>query len=194
MEHPAGLLAVLMGVLAVIFWLTQQPVAGRFFKVVPSLVFCYFVPTLLTTLGVIPDVSPLYTWVKQFVLPASLLLLVLSLDLPAIIRLGPKAGIMLLAGTTGVVLGGPIALIICQPWLPDDAWQGMAALAGSWIGGGANAVALQKTVGVSDAAISPIIIVDVAVANVWMGILLFFAGRHKKLDDWFGGTRHYTWA
>ena len=94
---------------------------------------------------------------------------------------------MLLAGTFGIVIGGPIALFIWQHWLPDDAWRVIAFLAGSWIGGGANAVALQQNFGASDAAIAPIIIVDVAVANVWMGLLLFMAGRQERVDRWFGG-------
>ena len=79
-QHEAGLLAVLLAVLAGIFWLTQQSATRGFFKVVPALIFCYFVPTLLTTLGVIPDKAPLYSWIKEFLLPASLLLLILALD------------------------------------------------------------------------------------------------------------------
>ena len=65
----AGILAILLAVLATIFYLAQHPVTGRFFKIVPALVFCYFVPTTLTTLGVIPDESALYSWIKAFVLP-----------------------------------------------------------------------------------------------------------------------------
>ncbi len=129
MQHPAGILAVLLSVLALIFWLAAHPVIGRVFKIVPALVFCYFVPTLLTTLGIIPDSSPLYSWIKTFVLPASLLLMVLALDLPGILRLGPKALVMLLTGTFSVVIGGPIALLVTGPWLPDDAWRGLSALA-----------------------------------------------------------------
>ena len=180
--HPAGVLAVLLAVLAGIFWLTQHPVAGRVFKVVPSLVFCYFVPTLLTTLGIIPEKSALYTWIKDFVLPASLLLLILALDVPGILRLGPKAVIMLLAGTASVVIGGPISLLICQRWLPDDAWQGMTALAGSWIGGGANFVALGQIAGTSDDMLGLMVIPDVFVANIWMGILLYLSGRQHAID------------
>lgn len=181
---PAGLLAVLLAVLAIIFWAQSHRVGGRLFKIVPSVVFCYFVPTALSGFGVIPNESPMYEWVKQFILPASLVLLTLSLDVPAIIRLGPKALIVMLAGTLGIMLGGPIALAIWQHWLPDDAWRRMSYLAGSWIGGGANAVALQKTFGVSDAAISPIIVVDVAVANMWTGVLLYWAGRSDRVDRW----------
>ncbi len=185
---PAGLLAVLLGVLAVIFYLANHPVTGRVFKIIPSLVFCYFVPTLLTTLGVIPDESPLYVWIKDFVLPAALLLLILALDLPGIIRLGPKAGIMLLAGTFGVVIGGPISLWIMQDHLPDDIWRGMTALCGSWIGGGANFVALGDIAGISDKMLAMMVIPDVLVANVWMGILLYLSAHQHRIDAWSGAN------
>ena len=185
-QHPAGLLALLLATLAIIFWLANHPTTAGFFKIIPSLLFCYFVPTTLTTLGVIPDESALYSWVKDFVLPASLMLLILALDVPGIIRLGPKAGIMLLAGTAGVVIGGPIALFICHPWLPEDAWQGMSALAGSWIGGGANFVALGQQAGTSDAMMALMVLPDVFVANIWMGVLLYASVHQNRIDKWTG--------
>jgi uncharacterized membrane protein len=185
---PAGLLAILLAVLAAIFWLANHPVAGRIFKIIPSLVFCYFVPTLLTTLGVIPAASPLYDWVKSVVLPAALLLLILALDLPGIIRLGPKAVIMLLVGTLGVVIGGPISLWIMHPWLPDDAWRGMAALCGSWIGGGANFVAIGQMAGTSDKMLAMMVIPDVFVASIWMGVLLYLSGHQHRIDKWSGAN------
>ncbi len=183
-ENPAGVLAVLLVVLAVIFWTTQHPTLGKIFKVIPALLFCYFVPTTLTTLNIIPAESALYDWVKGYVLPASLLLLILALDVPGILRLGPKAVIMLLAGTTGVVLGGPLALWICKDMLPPDAWQGMTALCGSWIGGGANFVALGKIAGASDRMIATMVIPDVFVANCWMAILLYFSVIQRRIDKW----------
>ena len=193
--EPAGILAILLTVLALIFWATQYPGIRAIFKVVPALVFCYFLPTTLTTLGIIPDASPLYSWIKTFVLPASLLLLILALDLPGIIRLGPKAGIMLLAGTAGVVLGAPLALLICNAlltgdtWgLPPDAWRGMTALAGSWIGGGANFVALGQQAGTSDAMLALMVVPDVLVANIWMGTLLFLSQRQHAIDRWTGAN------
>ncbi len=187
-SDEAGILAILFAVLAVIFYLAQHPVTGRFFKIVPALVFCYFVPTTLTTLGVIPDESALYSWIKAYILPASLLLLVLSLDVPGILRLGPKAIIMLLAGTFGVVIGGPIALWVCSKtlsgsWaLPLDAWQGMSALSGSWIGGGANYLAIGDMAGASSQMMGLMVIPDVFVANIWMGVLLFLANKQEAID------------
>ncbi len=183
---PVGILAVLLTVLAAIFWFGETGAGRRLFSVLPRLVFCYFVPTTLTTLGILPDSSPLYDWIKDYLLPASLVLLILALDVPGIVKLGPKALIMLLAGTAGVVIGAPIALFLFQNVAPPDAWQGMTALSGSWIGGGANMVALAQMAGTSDTMFGMMVIVDVAVANVWMGVLLFAAGRAAKIDRWTG--------
>lgn len=192
-EDPAGILAILLAILAAIFWATQQNACKPFFKVIPALIFCYFIPTTLTTCGVLPAESPLYTWVKAFVLPAALFLLILSLDLPGIVRLGPKAVIMLLSGTFGVVIGGPIALLITSRFLsgdywglPPDAWQGLAALSGSWIGGGANFVAIGQMVGASDSMIALMVVPDVLVASVWMGVLLYCSGHQRRIDKWTG--------
>lgn len=183
---PAGILAVLLAVLAAIFWFGSTPAGERLFSVVPRLVFCYFIPTTLTTLGVLPGSSPLYDWIKDFLLPASLVLLILALDLPGIARLGPKAVIMMLAGTAGVVVGAPIALWLFASHVPADTWQGMTALSGSWIGGGANMVALAQIAGTSESMFGMMVIVDVAVANVWMGVLLYMAGQSARIDRWTG--------
>jgi uncharacterized membrane protein len=183
---PMGILAVLLGVLALIFWFGEQPVGRKVFGIIPKLVFCYFLPTTLTTLGVLPDDSILYSWIKVYLLPASLLLLILALDVPGIMKLGPKAVIMLLAGTMGVVVGAPLALLIFQGFAPADTWQGMTALCGSWIGGGANMVALGQIAECPDELFGKMIIVDVFVANIWMGVLLYAAGREDRIDRWSG--------
>ena len=185
-NDPAGVLAALLAVLAAIFWFGETGPGRRLFGVVPRLVFCYFIPTTLTTLGVLPDSSPLYDWIKTFLLPASLVLLILALDVPGILRLGPRAVIMLLAGTAGVVVGAPIALWLFSSVVPPDTWQGMTALSGSWIGGGANMVALAQIAGTSESMFGMMVIVDVAVANIWMGVLLYMAGQAERIDRWTG--------
>lgn len=179
---PAAILVVLLAVLALIFWFGETTPGKKLFAVVPSLVFCYFLPTTLTTLGVLPAESVLYDWIKSYLLPTSLMLLILALDVPGIIRLGPKALIMMLAGTAGVVIGAPFALWIFSSSVPADTWQGMTALSGSWIGGGANMVALAEVAGTSNSMFGMMVIVDVSVANVWMGVLLYMAGQQQRID------------
>lgn len=183
---PVAILVVLLSVLGVIFWIGETALGKRLFGVVPSLLFCYFLPTTLTTIGVLPAESPLYDWIKAYLLPASLMLLILALDLPGILRLGPKALIMMLAGTAGVMIGGPIALAVFSSWVPPDTWQGMTALSGSWIGGGANMVALAEIVGTSDTMFGMMVIVDVTIANIWMGVLLYLAGQQRRIDRFTG--------
>lgn len=181
-SDPAAILVVLLAVLAAIFWFGETRPGKKLFGIVPSIVFCYFLPTTLTTLGILPAESVLYEWIKSYLLPASLMLLILALDVPGIVRLGPKAVIMMLAGTAGVVIGAPLALWIFASWVPADTWQGMSALSGSWIGGGANMVALAEVAGTSNSMFGMMVIVDVTVANIWLGVLLYLAGQQERID------------
>lgn len=181
-NNSFGLLAVLFIIPAIIFLVDSHAKYGKIFKVVPPLVFAYFIPTILTALDIIPSEAIVYKQIKTYVLPASLLLLTLAVDIKGIMRLGSKAIIMFFSGTLGVVIGGPIALFLFKNQLPDEIWRGMAALAGSWIGGGANFIAIGKSVGATDAMLGLMVVVDVLVANIWTGILLYLAGRYKSID------------
>ncbi len=192
-QHPMAILAVLLTVLALLFMINRHPVLGKIFKVVPLLVFAYFVPTILSNTGLIPLVSPLYEFIMQWLLPASLVLLTLSVDVKAIIGLGRNTIILFLMGTLTIVLGGPLAYLLLGWLTPTDlgveVWKGLAALSGSWIGGGANFIAIGKSVGVLDSTLSMMVVVDVAVASIWMAILLFFAGRNQEMDARIGADR-----
>ncbi len=134
--------------------------------------------------------SHLYFVASRYLLPASLLLLCLGIDFKGIVRLGPKAAIMFLAGTIGVVLGGPIALLIVTnvlpadliPATPDEIWRGLSTIAGSWIGGGGNQAAMKEIFTVNDTLFGTMVVVDVVVANIWMAFLLYGAARSEKLD------------
>lgn len=186
-------LAIMLAILAALFAMNANPAFARLFKIIPLLVFCYFVPTVFSNLGIIPISSPLYDAIKKQLLPASLVLLVLSVDIPAILKLGKNALVMFLAATASIVIGGPLALLICKGLIPeamgDQAWKGLAALAGSWIGGGANFVAIGESAGASANTMSMMVIVDIAVAELWMVALLIFAGREKQMDEKIGADR-----
>ncbi len=133
--------------------------------------------------------SQLYYVASRYLLPASLILLCLSIDLKSLMGLGPKALIMFFTATVGIIIGGPIALLIVSAVAPDmlganptEVWQGLSTVAGSWIGGGANQTAMKEVYQVSDNLFGTMIVVDVVVANIWMGFLLFGASRSDKID------------
>ncbi|WKZ58727.1 MAG: DUF819 family protein [Cyclobacteriaceae bacterium] len=194
--NDAVVLGLLMVILAFVFKTasSEKPFWQKFYTYVPSLLLCYFLPSILNSTGIISgEQSGLYKIASRYLLPASLVLLTLSIDLKAIMRLGPKAVIMFLAGTVGVVIGGPLAIMIVSVFNPDlvggegaDAvWRGMTTVAGSWIGGGANQAAMLEVFGASAALFSIMVTVDVIVANVWTAAILYSAGRADKIDAAF---------
>lgn len=157
----------------------------------PSLLLCYFIPSLYNTFGLIDaEGSRLYSVGTRYLLPAVLVLLTVSIDLPAILRLGPKALVMFLTGTVGVILGGPIAVMVMSLVSPetvggtgpDAVWRGLATIAGSWIGGGANQAAMKEVFGVGDDLFAAMVAVDVLIANLWMAVLLYLASIAPRLD------------
>lgn len=182
LTDPVAIFAWLATLVAVVFHLSTLPRFKGFFEITPPVIYAYFLPTLSTTFGITPGASPLYDFMSRYLLPFSLVLLMISVDLKAIARLGGTALIMLLTGTAGIVIGGPIAFAVFGRFLPPDAWQGMAALSGSWIGGTANMVAVKESVGASDSIMGPIIVVDTVVGYGWMGILLLFSGWQARFD------------
>lgn len=194
--NDAVVLGLLIAILAVIFTTSHSdnPKWKKFYRYVPSLLLCYFVPSIFTTFGIISaDESNLYYVASRYLLPASLVLLTLSIDLKGIMNLGWKAIVMFFAGTIGIVIGGPLALMIIGAISPDivagngpeEIWRGLATVAGSWIGGGANQAAMQVMYQPSNTLFSAMVTVDIIVANIWMAFLLYGAGMSKKVDSWF---------
>ncbi len=181
---PMSVFAFLGTLVAVIFWLSGVRKLEKFFEYLPPVIFVYFVPMICTTLGITPSASEAYAFTTRFFLPLALFLLMISIDLKSVAKLGPVALFMVTAGTIGIIVGGPVALMLFGGALPDDAWKGFAALSGSWIGGTANMVAIAESVDTPDAAFGPIIVVDTVVGYGWMGVLLFFSVWQRRFDKW----------
>jgi uncharacterized membrane protein len=229
-DNPAVAFGLLTLVLGVIFYTSQSKtlIYKHFYRFIPPLLLCYFIPSLLHTFHIIPFDFPcheilngtlhvdaktlllcqqsttpesttipaigadLYYVASRFLLPASLVLLTLSVDFKRLKLLGPKALIMFLTGTLGIVIGGPIALLTISLFNPDiasgDVWRGLTTVAGSWIGGGANQTAMKEVYEVPSTIFSSMIAVDVIIANIWMAILLYMASHAKRIDAKMGAN------
>lgn len=191
--NDAIVLGLLVGALGLVFYTHSLPHFKKFYTFVPALLMCYFIPAALNSLGVVDgEESNLYFVASRYLLPASLILLCLSIDLKGIYNLGPKAIVMFFAATLGIVVGGPLALWLVSTGnpevlggdAPDAYWRGLSTVAGSWIGGGANQAALKEISDTLDSQFSIMLIVDVFVANLWMPFLLFGAGIRERIDGW----------
>lgn len=192
-SNDAVVFGLLMATLAFVFATSASKKAFwvKFYTYVPTVLLCYFIPAVFNSLGLISgESSNLYKVASRYLLPASLVLFTISIDLKGILRLGPKALTMFLAGSVGIMLGGPVALLIVGFFYPeiysgtgaDEIWRGLATIAGSWIGGGANQTAMLEVFGASPTLFGQMIAVDVLVANFWMAVLLYWAAKPEKLD------------
>tara|TARA_B100000809_G_scaffold95141_1_gene93810 strand:- start:21437 stop:22744 length:1308 start_codon:yes stop_codon:yes gene_type:complete len=208
--NDAIVLGVLMISLGFVFY-TENIKSGfwqKFYKIVPGLFMAYFIPALFTTFGVISPEwettnavgetvsksSQLYYVSSRFLLPAALVLMTLSIDLKAIFNLGSKALIMFFTGTVGIIIGGPIAILLISIFSPetvggadfDAVWRGLSTLAGSWIGGGANQTAMLEIYQYNPQKYGGMVFVDIVIANIWMAILLIGIGKKDKINKWLG--------
>lgn len=196
LTNDAAVLGLLAVILALVFHTSQsqQPFWKKFYTYVPALLLCYFVPSIFNTLGLIDgEHSQLYFVASRYLLPTSLVLLTLSIDLKEIWKLRHKAGLMFITGTVGIIIGGPLAILIVSTFAPEivggagpeAVWRGLSTIAGSWIGGGANQAAMFEVFKPSGELFSATIAVDVIVANLWMAFLLYGAGISDRVDGWF---------
>ncbi|MGB5437649.1 MAG: DUF819 family protein [Maribacter sp.] len=165
----------------------------KFYTIIPTLLMCYMLPAILTSVGLISEEhSNLYFIASRYLLPAALVLMTLSIDLKAIINLGSKALIMFLTGTVGIIIGGPIAILIVSIFSPetvggvgfDAVWRGLTTIAGSWIGGGANQAAMLEVFQFNPKKFGDMVLIDIVVANLWMAIILLGIGKSERIDKW----------
>jgi len=244
--NDAVVFGILIIILALIFKSSEIPKLSKFYKVIPALLLCYFIPSLLSTIGIISPMwidmdaalktlaksgfdisgidsfktfknfvlenevqanllkphigkSQLYFIASRYMLPASLVLLTLSINLKEVFNLGYKALIMFITGTIGVIIGGPLAILLFSYLAPDvvggvapnEVWRGMTTVAGSWIGGGANQAAMYEIFKegdnnlISGSMYSMMITVDIIVSEVWMFFLLLGVGKAARIDKFF---------
>jgi len=182
--NPIFILAVLMLIEGCILYFSEQQAAAKFFRYLPSMFWIYFLPMMANTAGIIPKESAVYGNITKLCLPASLVLLLLSVDVKAILRLGGTALAMMGAGVAGIMVGGPIVVMIYKHWLPGDAWKAIGALSASWIGGSANMIAVKEATNTPDSVFLPAVIVDTIVPYAWMGILIALSAAQARFDRW----------
>ncbi|GEM_PF-37854 len=199
---------LLMLALGFIFYTSskKQGLWQKFYSIVPALFVAYMLPAVFTTAGLIAPEwetvnkageltihkTSLYFMSSRYLLPAALVLMTLSIDLKAVYNLGWKALAMFFTGTIGIVIGGPIAILLISMVSPetvggagpDAVWRGLATLAGSWIGGGANQTAMLEIYGYNQKLYGGMVFVDIVVANIWMAIILIGIGKSKGIDKW----------
>jgi len=142
----------------------------------------YFLPIVLSTLGVFPTESPLYGRLSGNVLPAALFLLLVGAPVNSILKLGPKALLAMVLGAVTMAVGVIVSFLTVGKFLPEEGWKMAGALLATWVGGSANMLAVKEVLGLSDKGLGPLIVTDTFFSYGWMAVLLLGAGLQKYFD------------
>lgn len=172
-SSSAGILAVLGAVTSLFFYL-EKKTGWKVFNYFPPLLFIYLTPVLLSNLRLIPSKAGVYDFMGANILPAFLTIMLLDVDVRATIRVMGKGIFVMLLGTLGVVIGAPIAFFLVKNGLGPETWKGFGALAGSWIGGTGNMLAVTQMVELDESSLDfgYAVIADNVVYLVWLPIML----------------------
>ena len=185
---PIGVLAVLC-IVAAFFFLVAQVTDAKLFHFLPPLLFIYATPVILSNLPIaghtiIPSSSIIYSGLSKYALPVFIVLMLIKVNVPAVVKVMGKGVLVMLMGTLGIMAGGVVAYMIVHRWLPDDAWKGFGALAGSWIGGTANMLATSEMLETPKAMLGLAIIADNVIYIVWLPLLLMSRDFADKFNAW----------
>lgn len=184
-ESPGAVLAVLTGVAAFYFWL-ERATGWKLFRYIVPLIWIYATPMILRNVGVLPESSPAYDVLRQYGLPMFIVLLLVSVDVGAAVRvMGKGVGVMLM-GTAGIVIGAPVGYFFVHGWLDPEAWRGFGALAGSWIGGTGNMAAAQAALETPPDQFGLAVLADTVIYVGWLPLLLVSKNFATKFNKWSG--------
>jgi uncharacterized membrane protein len=188
-SQPGLLCAVLVGLVVLILELEKRQVFPRLFHYLPSPFWCYFIPMILGSAGLLPDRSPIYTFLTTYVLSGCLILLLLNVNLPSILKVGPTALGAVAVGAFGIGAGAVLSYALFARWLPPEMWKGVGALSASWTGGSANMLAVKEGLQTPEDVFAPMVILDTVVTYTWMGIMIALAAYQDKWDRWVKADR-----
>jgi len=183
-QHPLLIVLTLLAIELLILWLARHERTKAWFNLLPPVFWIYFLPMLAATFGLLDAKSPAYGLITTWLLPASLLLLLLSVDLKAIVRLGPTALAVFFSGSVGIVVGATLVFKLFKPLIGEPFWSGFGAIAASWTGGSANMIAVKEALTVPDQVFAPMLIVDTVVPYLWMALLIAGVVWQQAFDRW----------
>lgn len=157
-----------------------------FFKYVPAVVLCYLIAMILCTLNVwdMAATKPAYTALKNSLTYAMVFTMLLRCDIRKIIKLGPKMLVSFFAASFSIMFAFVAAFVMMKGFIGSDAWMGLGALCGSWLGGSGNMVAVQAALDISEADMGYALVIDSIDYSMWVMFLLWAIQLAPKFNKW----------
>ena len=83
-----------------------------------------------------------------------------------------------------IMIGFVSAFVLMKGTIGSDAWMGLGALCGSWIGGSGNMVAVQAALDISEADMGYALVIDSIDYSLWVMFLLRVIQLAPKFNKW----------
>lgn len=184
--HPY-LYLLLLSLLA-IFALFLSKQRYKALQYIPPIVLLYLSVMLLSSWGLFEkneEITQSYLTLKSNLLPAMLFLMLLPNKVSSLFKLGPKMLLTFFLASSSLF----IAFILCFVLfgLSASDISILAPLAGSWMGGTANMLAVSSMLESSESAIGIIMLIDSVDYSLWVMLLLLLVPFASRFN-------HYTKA
>ena len=188
-QEPLAIATILFAVVVIANTWSTRFKHSKLMRIIPTPVWCYIPPTILTTLGILPMKSPLYDWISVYVLPACLILLLMTTNLKSLKKIGKYAAIAMFGSSCAVFIGGIAVFFLFRHLIGPESWKAIGTLMASWIGGTANQLAVKQATGLSDQLFTPLFISDITMVYIWMTLLMMLSGSQEKIDRMMNADR-----
>ncbi len=159
----------------------------RFFSILPPIVLTYLFVTALAVAGVWSPTGEVQTaqrTLTTYILPTLLFLLMVTCDLRAILKVGPRVLAVFACAMGSILLAITIVYVLFRGVLPQDGWKMLAALSATWTGGSANLVAVKQTIGLPENLLPPVLLADALVYSLWVLLLLSSGSFAPRFNRW----------
>jgi len=179
-------IAVLVALAALMVGIENKFKSNRFFKFIPGIVLIYIGAALLQTFGLFDNeaTEASYLAVKDALLPAMLMLMLLKCDIRSIIKLGPRMLGGYFVAVISIMIGFTVVYLIFNHLYAADTWRAFGALAGSWTGGSANMVALQDILQVPENIFGYVLMMDTINYAVWVMFMFWLVPFAGAFNQW----------
>ncbi len=174
----------LLATLATSFNFIEKNANLKFFNYVPAVVIIYVFTMLLAAFGVFERneaILQIYTNTKTNLLPAMLFLMLLQIDFSHFVKLGRSLLISYTLAVFSIALGFVVVAILLN--FDKESASAFGALAGSWLGGTANMIAVGSALEVPDEAFGYALIVDSVNYTFWVMLMLFLVPFAKVFNN-----------
>ena len=176
-----GVMAVITMVPVFFVWL-EKKTQWKVFNYLPAIIWIFLTPIFLSNLDVlpflpfdrpiIPRATPIYSFYKLWAVPMFIVLMLLDINIRESLKVAWKGVAVLVMGALGIVFGAAIAFYLFRHDVPPNTWSGFGALAGSWIGGTGNLMAVAESLDTPGEMVGMVVLVDNIVYLFYFPIIL----------------------